>query len=224
MAKITARRKSIMDNPEEVLTLAQVWLEQVKRQWKWLALGLGVVVIVLAGWFINGQMREHREAQAAAALDKVRPQLAAPAAGTALALEQMAKEHPGTKAARAARLLRANLLYKEKKYAEAAKAYEALLPSGDPAWDAMVSESLSYCYEGQGDFQKAAATLKGVLDQASAGLKSEETQRLAVLLEQAGDFREAAVYWKKLLAEPGNPALQPYLQEKLAAAEARIKK
>ena len=59
----------------------------------------------------------------------------------------MIREHPGTKSAREAQLLRANLLYQMKNYAEAAKAYEALLPSGDPDWDAWIKESLSYCYE-----------------------------------------------------------------------------
>ena len=80
MAKLTARRKSVLDNPEEVLNLAQRLLEQAELYWKWLALGLAVVVIALAAWFINAQMQAHREAQAAVALAQVRPQLAAPGA------------------------------------------------------------------------------------------------------------------------------------------------
>ena len=55
-----------------------------------------------------------------------------------------------------------------KNYAEAAKAYEALLKSGDPDWNALIDESLSYCYEGLGDFKKAAATLKAVEEEAPA--------------------------------------------------------
>jgi len=222
MAKITARRRSIADNPEEVLNLAQRLLEQAKRQWKWLALGLSAVVIVLASWFINGEMAERREGQAALALAQVRPKLAAPEA--AKALEEVIRAHPGTMAAREAQLLRANLLYQMNNYAEAAKAYEALLPSGDPAWDTMIEESLSYCYEGLKDYKKAAATLKGVEERTSGPLKGEVTQRLALLLEQAGDYKEAAVYWKKLLDEGGNAAVTPYLKEKLAATEAKGKK
>src|SRR5512140_1776935 len=148
MAKLTARRRSIADNPEEVLNLAQRLLEQAKSYWKWLALGLTVVVIALAAWFINAQVQAGREARGAAALAQVRPKLAAPGAAAegAKALEQVVREHPGTKSAREAQLLRANLLYGLKNYAEAAKAYEALLPSGDPALDVMLEESLSYCY------------------------------------------------------------------------------
>lgn len=227
MAKITARRRSIVDNPEEVLNLAQRLLEQVKRQWKWLALGLSVVVIVLAAWFIKSEMRERREAQAVATLAQVRPKLAVPEPGpeAVKALEQVARDFPGAKAARDATLLRANLLYQMKNYAEAAKAYEALLPSGDPAWDSLINESLSYCYEDLGDFKKAATTLKGVAENISGPLKGEVNQRLALLLEKSGDFKEAAVYWKKLLDGGGsNPAIIPFLKEKLAAAEAKAKK
>ena len=226
MAKIGARRKSVLDNPEEVLNLAQRLLERVKQQWKWLALGLVMVVIALVAWGLNARVKASREEGAAAALAQVRPKLAAPEANAevAKALEQVIRDHAGTLGARDAQLLRANLLYKMKNYAEAAKAYETLLKGGDPGWDTLINESLSYCYEGLGDYKKAAAILKGVVEETSGNLKGEETRRLALLLEQTGDYKEAAVYWKKLLDEGGNPILQPYLKEKLAAAEAKGKK
>ncbi|MCL4503543.1 MAG: tetratricopeptide repeat protein [Deltaproteobacteria bacterium] len=224
MAKTTVRRKSMLDNPEEVLTLAQRLLDQAKLYWKWLALGLALVVLGLAAWYINAQFQARREARAAVALVQVRPQLAAPGAEAAKALEQVIREHPGTKSAREARLLRANLLYQMKNYAEAAQAYEALLPSGDPDWDALVKESLSYCYEEMGDYKKAAATLKDAAEHLSGPLKSEIDERLAVLFEKAGDFKEAAVYWQKLINEHPDPAVLTYLKEKLAADEAKAKK
>jgi predicted negative regulator of RcsB-dependent stress response len=226
MAKISARHKSVLDNPEEVLNLVQRLWERLKSQWKWLALGLAVVVIALLGWGLNTKMQANREERAATALALVRPKLAAPEARAEAtkALEQVARDHAGTKAGRDAQMLRANLLYQTKNYAEAAKAYEALLPSGDPAWDSLLNESLSYCFEGLGDFKKAAAALKGVEEQISGPLKGEVTQRLALLLERAGEYKEAVVYWKKLVEESGNPALRPYLKEKLAAAAAKAKK
>ena len=101
MAKLSSRRQSVLEDPEEVLNLAQRWLEHVKRQWKWLALGLAVVVIALAVWFINARMQARREDRAAAALAQVRPKLAAPEANAeaAKALEEVVREHPGTKGA-----------------------------------------------------------------------------------------------------------------------------
>jgi predicted negative regulator of RcsB-dependent stress response len=226
MAKITSRRRSLADNPEEVLTLAQRLLPQAKIYWKWLALGLLLVVLALTAWLIQVQRQASREGRAAAALAQVRPELAVPSAGAEAvrALEQVVRDHPGTKGAREAQLLRANLLYDLKNYAEAARAYEALLPSGDPAWDALIRESLSYCYEGLGDFPKAAATLKEAEESLSGPIKGEVTSRLALLYEKAGDFKDAAVYWKKLVEAGGDPAVLPYLKEKLAAAEAKGKR
>src|SRR5512143_2157106 len=98
MAKISARRKSVLDNPEEVLNLAQRLLEQVKRQGKWLVLGLAVVVIALVAWFINARMQERREAQALEALARVHPKLAAPEAEAEAvkALEQLTRDYAGT--------------------------------------------------------------------------------------------------------------------------------
>jgi tetratricopeptide (TPR) repeat protein len=225
MAKISPRRRSLLENPEEVLTLAQSLLEQGKLRWKWLALGLALIILVVAAWAIHAGIKGHQERQAAAALAQVRPRLTAEAGPEAAqALERVVRDYPGTRGARQAQLLRANLLYHLKNYSEAAKAYASLLPSGDPGWDALLNESLSYCYEGMGDYKKAAAALKEAQEQLPGPLDSEIDQRLASLLEQAGDYQAAALYWKKLLDQPGSSVLVPYLKERLEADEARGKK
>ncbi|MGA7576579.1 MAG: tetratricopeptide repeat protein [Desulfobaccales bacterium] len=225
MAKISPRRRSLLENPEEVLTLAQGLLEQLKLRWKWLVLGLALVTLVVAAWAIHAGIKGHQERQAAAALAQVRPRLTAEAGpDVAQALERVVRDYPGTRGARQAQLLRADLLYHLKNYSEAAKAYASLLPSGDPAWDALLNESLSYCYEGMGDYKEAAAALKAAQEQLPGPLNSEIDQRLASLLERAGDYQAAALYWKKLLEQPGSPVLVPYLKERLRADEARGKK
>jgi tetratricopeptide (TPR) repeat protein len=225
MAKISARRRSLLENPEEVLNLAQRLLEQGKLRWKWLALGLALVLLALAAWAIHAGIKGRQEKQAAAALAQLRPSLTGEAGSeSAQALEQVVRVYPGSRGAREAQLLRANLLYHLKNYPEAAKAYASLLPSGDLAWDALLNESLSYCYEGMGDYKKAAAVLKAAQSRLPGPLSSEIDQRLALLLEQTGDYPAAAVYWKKLLDQPGSPLLVPYLQERLRADEARGKK
>ncbi len=225
MAKISARHRSLLENPEEVLNLAQRLLEQGKLRWKWLALGLALVALALAAWGIHAGIKGRQEKQAAAALAQLRPRLTAEAGSEAAqALEQVVRDYPGSRGAREAQLLRANLLYHLKNYPEAAQAYASLVPSGDPAWDALLNESLSYCYEGLGDYKKAAAALKAAQAQLPGPLSSELSQRLALLLEQAGDYPAAAVYWKMVLDQHGNPLLVPYLEEKLRADEARGKK
>jgi lipopolysaccharide biosynthesis regulator YciM len=226
MAKITSRRRSALDNPEEVLNLAQRLLQQVKPYAKWLVLAGVVIAVGLGAWGVNAGMKERREEKAATALTLVTPlaDLKAPNAAAAQALEKFVKEYAGTRAARDAQLLRANVLYGLGQYGEAAKAYESLLGGGDPDWDMLVNESLSYCYEGLGDFKKAAAALKPVAEHLRGPLKSEVMRRLAMLYGLAQEPKEAAVYWRKLLENPPDAALAPYFQEKLAAAEAAGKK
>jgi lipopolysaccharide biosynthesis regulator YciM len=226
MAKITPRRKLALDNPEEVYTLAQRLLAPVKPYAKWLVLAGVVIAVGLGVWGVNARLQEGREDKATAALAQVTPKadLKAPNPAAAQALEKFIQAHTGTRAAREAQLARANLLYQLAQYTEAAKAYESLLDGRDPGWDTLVNESLSYCYEGTGNFKKAAEVLKPLVDQVSGPLQKEVMRRLALLYEQAKDPKEAAVYWRKLLDQPPDAGLVPYLQEKLAAAEAQGKK
>jgi lipopolysaccharide biosynthesis regulator YciM len=223
MAKLTSRRRSVLEDPEEVLNLAQRWLESVKRQWKWLLLGTAVIAVALSAWGVNARMQAAKEDRGATALVQLRAKFPADAtnAEAAKALQALVSQYAGTKAAEEAELQRGNLLYRMKNYADAAKSYEALLQNGDPAWNTLVSESLSYCYEGMGEFKKAAAVLQSVAEQSTGHLHTEVLQRLALLYEKAGEPQEALVYWRKLLELKPAPALQAYLQEKLAAAEAK---
>lgn len=222
MARSTSRRRGAPQSPEEVLTLAQRLLKRGKPHGKWLLLGVVAGLLAVGGWGLYARGQAEKEERAGAALAQVRPRLSSAAANpeTVQALEGLIRDHPGTRAAEEARLFRAHLLYQLKDYAQAAKAYEALLPSGDPGLDQLLAESLSYCYEAQGDYGKAAAVLKPLAEKVSGAFQGEVVQRLAWLLERAGDTQEAGRYWLKLVDEPPHPTLVPYLKEKAAAAAA----
>lgn len=226
MAKITPRRRVALDRPEEMLTLAQRVLGQVKPYAKWLIGGGVVIAVALGAWGINSWVQENREANAVAALALVTPKvsLAAPDVAAVQALDRFVQEYAGTRAAREAQLMRANILFRLHRYGEAATAYESLLDGRDPGWDMLITETLSYCYEGMGNFKKAAEVLKPVAEQTSGAMQSEVMRRLALLFERAKEPKEAEVYWRKLLENPPEAALKPYFQEKLAAAEAQAKK
>jgi predicted negative regulator of RcsB-dependent stress response len=226
MVKTTPKRKVALDSPEEMLTWMQILLERLKPYLKWLALVAAVIAVGLGAWGVKARMQASRDEKAAAALTQVTPKidLNIPAVTAATDLEKFIKEYPGTPAAREAQLLRANLLYKLEQYTEAAKAYESLLDGRDPSWDTLITESLSYCYEGMGNYQKAAEVLKPVAGQTFGPMQGEILRRLAMLYEQAKDPGQAAVYWRKLLEKPPDVAMVSYLQEKLAAAEAASKK
>jgi predicted negative regulator of RcsB-dependent stress response len=226
MAKIMPQRKLKLDSPKGIKEWADLWLERVKPYTKWLVLILVVIAVGLGAWGINARMQASREEKAAAALTQVTPKidLNIPAVAAANDLEKFIREYSGTRAAREAQLTRANLLYKLQQYDEAAKAYESLLDGRNPGLDVLINESLSYCYEGMGNYKKAAEVLKPVEDQTHGPMQSEVMRRLAMLYEQAKEPGQAAVYWRKLLEKPPDSAMAFYFQEKLAVAEGGAKK
>lgn len=222
MAKPGSRKRDFVEQPPEILTLQLRLLQYLKDYWKGVVGGLAVLFIGLAVWGIMAQVQSRRAEKAGAALAKITPLLSNPqsAAAALKGLDQVLKDYPGTPTALEAAIFRAHLLYQTKNYAEAAKAYEALLHGPLSGWDAMIAESLSYGYEAQGDYRKAAQSLQPVVEKASRPLQNEMYRRLAMLLEQAGDPKEAAKYWQQLLDKVPDPALLAYYKEKAAAAEA----
>ncbi|MFA4903488.1 MAG: tetratricopeptide repeat protein [Desulfobaccales bacterium] len=226
MAKITPKHRVVIDSPEGLRDWAELRLERLKPYAKWLVLAVVVIALGLGAWGIKARMQASRDEKAAVALTQVTPKidLNIPAVAAATDLEKFIKEHPGTPAAREAQLLRGNLLYNLQLYSEAAQAYESLLDGRDPGWDFLITESLSYCYEGMGNYKKAAEVLKPLVEQSVGPMRNEVISRVAMLYDQAKDPGQAAVYWRKLLEKPPDAAMASYLQEKLAAAEAAAKK
>ncbi len=219
-------RRPILEDPEEVLNWAQRLVEPLKRYRKWIFLGLAAVLIIVATWGISSWIQAGKEEKAALLLAQLQPKLGSPEGdgATVNSLEGIIRGYPGTRAGKEAQVWRAHVLYQMKNYAEAAKAYESIPEGRDPGWDTLVAESLSYCYEAQGDFKKAAQVLKPLGEKTTGALQGEIWRRLAMLTEAAGDPKEAAGYWRKLLENPSNPALLPYFKEKVAADEAGEKK
>jgi len=226
MAKTTLKRRAALDTPEGLMDWAELAWERVRPYSLWLVLGLVVIAIGLGAWVVSAKMRASREEKAGAALAQVTPKidLNIPAVTAATDLEKFIKQYPGTPAAREAQLMRANILYKLQQYSQAAQAYKSLSDSSDPAWNNLIIESLSYCYEGMGQYKKAAEVLQPIVDQTHGPMKTQTIQRLAMLYDQAKDPKQAAVYWRQLLENPPDVTIQAYIQARLAADEAAAKK
>lgn len=226
MAKPRSRKRDFVEQPPEILSLQLRLLQYLKDYWKWVTAALALVFLGLAVWGITSHIQARRNEQAGAAMARIAPLLSKPesAAEALRGLDQLLKDYPGTPAALEASIFRAHILYQMGKYAEAAKAYEALAQGPASSWDTLIADSLSYCYEAQGDFGKAARALQPVADKAVGPLQSEIYRRLAMLLEKAGEPQEAVKYWRKLLDKPPDPSLLPYIKEKVAAIEASSQK
>ena len=215
--------------PEEIIGVAQQALDYVRPYLKWLILGGVALAVLLLAWSGYAYFQHSREVRAQAALEKARPELSQPdqAEAAIKSLTTLIQDYPSTQAAQMARLFKAHLLYQTKQYADAAKIYEELRSSSgtDPyAWSPFVTESLSYCYEAQGDYAKAAQTLKPLVDRALGSYQTILLAHLASLYDQAGNHKEARDAWQRLLTQSQNPALVSYWKERLAEQKAGPKK
>ena len=181
MAKPRSRKRALVDNPPEFLSLQLRLLQYLKDYWPWAVAGLGVLFLGLVVWGVVTQFQSRRNAQAGAAMAALTPQLTRPAAAaeTLKSLDKLIKDYPGTAAAREAAIYRAHLLYQMGKYGDAAKAYAALRQSLGSGWEALTGESLSYCYEAQGDFRQAAQALKAVADKAQGPYQGVKGSRVS---------------------------------------------
>jgi len=229
MPKPVSRRRGLLVPDPEVRTWLERLQDRLRPYLKWLFLGLGIVVVAVAGWSLTAHFRELRAQEASRALAPLRARLSDPQAAPELlpALEKLIQSHPHTPAELEARLFRAHLLYQQGKFEEAREAYLSLAADsrvqGQPGLRVLVAESLSYCEEALGRPQEAAATLKPVVEEVSGALQGELWRRYAMLAEAAGQTEEARRAWEKLLERPPVPAMVPYLKEKLAATSAQGK-
>ncbi|MGQ9920610.1 MAG: YfgM family protein [Desulfobacca sp.] len=129
-------------------------------------------------------------------------------------LQTIIQDYPETGGALQARLLLANLLFQERKYQEAAAAFEALAAL-TPELATLVAENLSYCYEAQKDYQRAATVLETLAAQAALPYRQELLRRQALLWEKAGDAAKALAVYQKMLQDNPPASFVPYLQEKI---------
>jgi predicted negative regulator of RcsB-dependent stress response len=214
--------------PEELLGAAQQALDYVRPYLMWIIFGCVALAAVLLIWGGYSYFQHSREAQAQAALQKVRPGLNRPdqAEAAIKSLTGVIQQYPSTQAARMALAFKAHLLYQTKKYAEAAKLYEELRSSSGAdsyAWSPFVTESLAYCYEAQGEYAQAAKTLKPLVDNALGSYQTMLLSHLALLYDKAGEHKLAADAWQRLMTQTRDPALISYWKERLAEDKAGTK-
>ena len=137
-------------------------------------------------------------------------------------LQTIIQDYPGTGGALESRLLIANLLYQEKKYSEAAAAFEALEKEA-PDVKILVAENLSYCYEAQKEYVKAAAVLDPLVAMPNLPYRQELQRRQGLLFELAGEPAKALAMYQKMLQENPNDSFAPFIQEKIKLLEAKKK-
>src|SRR5690349_10068077 len=112
--------------PQSKSIAFQAWLEVNKKRLM-IGIGVGVVVILAVALFMQQQAQKERVASRALSDVKVPWNPAEKAPGIAEALQRVASDHRGTKAAERALLTSAGVLFMDKKYSEAEAQFTQLL-------------------------------------------------------------------------------------------------
>ncbi len=209
-------RKPFVKNEDKFISFSSRLLEFCKKNLKILLLGFTLVILAGAGWAVIHKIYQQRAISAAVSLEKVRPELSPSGEvdKSLAALQQVISDYPDSGAAFQARLFKAQLLYQQQKYAEAAAIYESLR-GGDPGLEVLLTESLSYCWEGQKQFQRAAEILEPLVKDHKLPYRGELLRRQAMLYEEAGDRARALTCYRRLLGQHPDAAFTPLIEEKI---------
>jgi predicted negative regulator of RcsB-dependent stress response len=183
---------------------------------------IGLVVLLIAGALWGYLQKRHSDRQEKAAeLYQAAVSLKTPNIPILLKeLETIIQDYPDTGGALQARLLTANLLYQEKRYAEAATAFQ-VLSKESPDLNLLVAENLSYCYEAQKEYPQAAAVLDPLVASVDPPYRQELQRRQALMFELAGEPAKALAIYQKMLQDTPTDSFAPYLQEKIKTLGAK---
>ncbi|MFP3867333.1 MAG: tetratricopeptide repeat protein [Desulfobacteraceae bacterium] len=222
--KINPARRTIVKEEDKFISFSTRLIEFFKRNLKVVLLGLILVILAAAGGAIIHRVYQQRAISAAELLETVRPELSQPqeADKSLAALQQVISKYPDSGAAFQARLFEANLLYQQQKYAEAAAIYKSL-QGRHPGLRVLLTESLSYCWEGQKQFHRAAEILDPLVKDPQLPYRGELLQRQAMLYEQAGDRDRALTCYRRLLAQHPDSTFAPLIKEKIQFLEKQLK-
>ncbi len=202
------------EEADEFISFSARLIEFGQRHLILIIIALAAVLIAGAVWGYLQKRQVMRQEKAAELFQAAASQQKGDNPTLPKELQTIIQDYPETGGALQARLLLANLLFQERKYQEAAAAFEALGALA-PELATLVAENLSYCYEAQKDYQKAATVLEPLVAQAALPYRQELMWRQALLWEKAGDASKALAVYQKMLQDKPPANFVPYLQEKI---------
>jgi predicted negative regulator of RcsB-dependent stress response len=218
--KKTTSLKPKPKETDEFISFSTRLLDFAQKNLTYLLCGVAMLLIAGAIWGYLQKRQMDRQEQAAELYQAAVSQKKTDIPTMLKELQTIIQDYPETGGAAQARLLTANVLYQEKKYSEATAAFEALVQAV-PDVKILVAENLSYCYEAQKDYQKAAAVLDSLVSTAELPYRQELQRRQALMFELAGDPAKALAVYQKMLQEHPSDSFAPYLQEKIKTLEAK---
>jgi predicted negative regulator of RcsB-dependent stress response len=183
----------------------QAWFEVNKKR---LAIGLGVALVVVLAVALFLQQQAQKEQVASRALSDVKlpwnPAEKAP--GVFDALQKVAKEYEGTKAAERALLTSAGVLFTEKKYAEAEAQFAQLTRAyPDTVWAAEAALGVASSLDAQGKTAEAISKYEEIRRRfAGSAIIDDAKLALARLYEEQKPEDAYKLYDELAKSGPGS--------------------
>jgi len=201
-------RKELLKTDEIALTLEEKVWEWVKANQKTVVIAAAAILIVAAVVFGVRKYGAYKEAQAMALYGQAQAGGAPKPEDVPKVLQRLAavaERYPNTKAARYAQLERANLLYNQGRYAEAAKVYEDALgrfKAGDDL-EALAKQGLALCRLSLGDLAGA----QKLFQEMAAGKLGAGTAQvyLGLIYERQGNLKEAVAAYRQAAQQAQGP-------------------
>lgn len=214
--------------PSDGLIGLQTWLE-VNKNRLLTALGATVAVVLVGGVVL--QFVAGRETRASQALSEVRvpldPRVPMPP-GVADALDKVAKDHSGTKAAGRALVMAGTALYGENNFAQAQERFAALLKDyPNSPWVADAHLGVGACLEAQGKLDDAIKKYEDIRKRfATSPVADDAKLALGRLYEKSNPEEAFRLYDELVKAAPqgGMSAEAGLRQEELLKAKPELEK
>ena len=214
--KITKKQ---LKEPDEFITLTERGFLFVSQHAKPVAIGVGVVIVVILAFFALRWWDKNNEVRAAQKFNSMievyqkamNPTQEGSSAESKSALEkidELIRQFPRTSWGKAAYLYRGNIHLRLGDYQEAIKDYDSLLDKSgiQKVYYSFATEGLGYAYEGKKEYEKALESFKKTLEKGEAFQTAETTLNIARLYERLGKTSEALEnYQAYLKTAPGSP-------------------
>ncbi|MFO7558328.1 MAG: tetratricopeptide repeat protein [Desulfobacterales bacterium] len=226
-SRVSLARKKELEKPDEIIGNLQKFFAYIVKHGFQVAVGLGVLLTVIAVYAGIRYFSEAAEGKASALLDQEMTKYNAllnekgpvkasqEAAGK---LESIATEYPGTAAAGFTELNLANMYYAAGEYDKAITRYEKAATCFDqsPLFRNLIYAGLGRCHEAKGNRPKAAAYFEMVVKDTGALLADEALFNLGRIYAEMGEQNKSLDAYKKIISNHGDSIYAAIARENAA--------
>jgi tetratricopeptide (TPR) repeat protein len=219
--------KKKLKEPDEFITLTQRSFLFLSHHLKPIAMGAGIVVVVIVAILAYGWWNRGQESRAARKFDSTielyqkamnTSQEGTPAdfKGVLEKLDELIRQFPRTSPGKIAVLYKGNIHLRLGEFQEAIQDYETLLgKSGlEKVYSSFAMEGLGYAYEGKKEDEKALQAFRKTLEKGETFQAAETHLNIGRLCEKLGKTAEALESYRAYLkAAQGSPKAQFVLRK-----------